>query len=90
MRYHFTQNVPANILEKAQIANQLENVVSQETQLKVLSIVDNVQNMTQYRYGSAHYISFSRRRIAGMAVYANLAGRKFCHNQTTSLLSKMI
>ncbi len=44
MRYHFTQNVPANILEKAQIANQLENVVSQETQLKVLSIVDNVQD----------------------------------------------
>ena len=44
LRYHFTQNVPANILEEAQIANQLENVVSQETQLKVLSIVDNVQD----------------------------------------------
>ena len=44
LRYHFTQNVPANILEEAQIANQLENVVSQETQLKALSIVDNVQD----------------------------------------------
>ncbi len=58
--------------------------------LRISMTVRPVKNMTQYRYGSAHYISFSRRRIAGMAVYANLAGRKFCHNQTTSLLSKMI
>ncbi len=44
LHYHFTQNVPANVLEEAQIANQLENVVSQETQLKALSIVDNVRD----------------------------------------------
>ena len=44
LHYHFTQNVPANVLEEAQIANQLENVVSQETQLKALSIVDNVKD----------------------------------------------
>lgn len=43
LKYQFTPNIPANILEEAQIAAQLEGVVSQETKLKVLSIVDNVQ-----------------------------------------------
>lgn len=42
--YQFTPNVPANILEEAQIAAQLEGVVSDETKLKVLSIVDNVED----------------------------------------------
>ena len=44
LTYQFTPNVPANILEEAQIAAQLEGVVSDETKLKVLSIVDNVQD----------------------------------------------
>ena len=43
LKYQFTPNIPANLLEEAQIAAQMEGVVSQETQLKVLSIVDNVQ-----------------------------------------------
>ena len=38
----FTQNYPANILEESQIAGNLAGITSQETQLKVLSIVDNV------------------------------------------------
>ncbi len=42
--FHFTPNLPANILEEAQIAAQLEGVVSLETQLKVLSVVDSVQD----------------------------------------------
>lgn len=42
--FHFTPNLPANILEEAQIAAQLEGIVSHETQLKVLSIVDSVQD----------------------------------------------
>ena len=44
LRYHPTPNLPANMLEEAQIAGQLEGIVSQHTQLKVLSIVDNVQD----------------------------------------------
>ena len=44
LSYQFSPNVPANILEEAQIAAQLEGVVSNETKLKVLSIVDNVQD----------------------------------------------
>ena len=41
--YTFTPNMPANLLEEAQIAAQLEGIVSEETQLKTLSIVDNVK-----------------------------------------------
>ena len=43
IRYQFTLNYPANVLEESQIAGNLAGIVSQETQLKVLSIVDNVQ-----------------------------------------------
>ena len=44
LEYQFTPNIPANILEEAQIAAQLEGIVSNETKLKVLSIVDNVED----------------------------------------------
>lgn len=43
LHYKFTPNIPANMLEEAQIAAQMEGITSQETQLKVLSIVDDVQ-----------------------------------------------
>lgn len=43
LEYRFTPNLPANLLEEAQIAAQMEGIVSQKTQLKVLSIVDDVQ-----------------------------------------------
>jgi SPP1 family phage portal protein len=43
LHYVYTPNFPANLLEEAQIAAQLEGVVSDETKLKVLSIVENVQ-----------------------------------------------
>lgn len=42
--YHFTPNLPSNLLEEAQIAAQIEGIVSKETQLKVLSVVDSVQD----------------------------------------------
>jgi SPP1 family phage portal protein len=44
LHYQFTPNIPANLLEEAQIAAQLEGITSHETQLKVVSIVDNVEN----------------------------------------------
>ena len=43
IKYQFTLNYPANILEESQIAGNLSGITSRETQLKVLSIVDNVQ-----------------------------------------------
>ena len=42
--YQFTQNIPANQLEEAQIAAQLSGVTSKETQLKALSLVDDVKD----------------------------------------------
>ena len=42
LHFKFTQNVPANLLDEAQIAAQLSGIVSEETQLSVLSIVDDV------------------------------------------------
>ena len=44
LHYRFTPNIPANLLEEAQIAAQMEGITSHETQLKVLSVVDNVQD----------------------------------------------
>ena len=43
VEYKFTQNFPANLQEEAQIAQQLSGIVSQETQLSVLSIVNDVK-----------------------------------------------
>lgn len=43
VEYKFTQNFPANLQEEAQIAQQLSGIVSQETQLSVLSIVSDVK-----------------------------------------------
>lgn len=42
--YKFTRNVPQNILEEAQIAQALSGIVSQETQLSVLSVVQDVKS----------------------------------------------
>lgn len=44
LHYQFTPNIPANLLEETQIAASLEGIVSKETQLKVLSLVENVQD----------------------------------------------
>ncbi len=41
LRYKYTRNLPKNLLEEMQIAQGLSGIVSQETQLSVLSIVDN-------------------------------------------------
>ena len=43
LEYQFTPNLPANMLEEAQIAAQLEGITSHKTQLKVLSVVPDVQ-----------------------------------------------
>ena len=40
---HFTLNYPSNISDEAQTARNLEGIVSKDTQLKTLSIVDNVK-----------------------------------------------
>lgn len=44
LSYKFTPNIPANLKEESDIAKNLEGIVSHETQIKVLSVVDNVQD----------------------------------------------
>jgi SPP1 family phage portal protein len=44
LHYQYTPNMPANLLEEAQIAAQMEGITSHATQLKVLSVVDNVED----------------------------------------------
>lgn len=39
--YHFTRNFPANVGDEAETAAKLDGIVSKETQLKVLSVVDS-------------------------------------------------
>ena len=41
---HFTPNIPANLLEETQIVQNLQGLVSPETYLKILSVVDNVKD----------------------------------------------
>ncbi|WP_230397988.1 phage portal protein [Novisyntrophococcus fermenticellae] len=47
LHYRFTPNFPANVLEETQIAQNLDGIVSQETLLSVLSVVDNAQTEIQ-------------------------------------------
>jgi SPP1 family phage portal protein len=42
--YKFTRNIPRNTADEAETASKLAGVVSKETQLSVLSIVDNVKD----------------------------------------------
>lgn len=42
IRYSFTRNMPRNLVDEAEVAAKLEGIVSKESQLNVLSIIDNV------------------------------------------------
>ena len=53
----FTRNFPANVTEEVENAKNLSGIVSQETQLSVLSIVDNVSEEVE--------LDKDRRRLAG-------------------------
>lgn len=43
LRFDFTQNIPRNLLEESQIAQNLQGIVSDETLLRVLSVVKDVK-----------------------------------------------
>lgn len=47
IQYKFTRNVPANLAEEADIAQTLSGIVSEETQVSVLSIVQNAKEEIQ-------------------------------------------
>ena len=41
IQYRFTRNIPRNVQDEAEPASKLEGIVSKESQLSVLSIIDN-------------------------------------------------
>ncbi|NCB65117.1 MAG: phage portal protein [Bacilli bacterium] len=43
IRYSFTRNMPRNLVDEAEVAAKLEGIVSKQTQLSTLSIVDNAK-----------------------------------------------
>lgn len=44
LRYKMSFDIPANVSDEASVAKTLEGIVSKETQLSVLSVVENVQD----------------------------------------------
>lgn len=57
----FTRNIPRNVQDEAQTARNLEGVVSRETQLGVLSIVDNVQEELDRIEAEESYSGYDER-----------------------------
>ncbi|KAA0565332.1 phage portal protein [Bacillus sp. CH30_1T] len=49
LSYQFTRNLPRNIAEEAETAGKLKGIVSDETLLKIISIVDNVKEELERR-----------------------------------------
>ncbi|MCR2045499.1 phage portal protein [Anaerosalibacter massiliensis] len=66
IKYQFTRNYPANILEESQIAKNLIGVTSKETALSVLSIVDNAKDEVDRindEYDIDNEYDFDRNRV---------------------------
>lgn len=70
IHYQFTRNIPSNLLEESQIAGNLAGITSEETQLKVLSCVDNVKEEIQKKQEEAQSSveSFKRTDVTENAV----------------------
>ena len=43
LSFHFSRNLPSNVIDEATTAQTLDGIVSRQTQLSVLSVVDDVQ-----------------------------------------------
>lgn len=67
LEFVFTQNYPSNLLEESQIANNLNGIVSDETRLKVLSIVDDVkaetERMAEELYEGGYSSEYNTERV---------------------------
>ena len=70
--YQFTRNYPQNILDEAQTAAQLEGVVSKETQLSVLSIVDDPKKEID-RMREEEDEAVSRPTASEQAIFPNVS-----------------
>lgn len=61
IQYKFTRNVPANLAEEADIAQTLSGIVSEETQVSVLSIVQNAKEEVKRKNEEIETDDFTRK-----------------------------
>lgn len=61
IQYKFTRNVPANLAEEADIAQTLSGIVSEETQVGVLSIVQNAKEEVRRKNEEIETDDFTRK-----------------------------
>lgn len=61
IQYKFTRNVPANLAEEADIAQTLSGIVSEETQVGVLSIVQNAKEEVKRKNEELETDDFTRK-----------------------------
>lgn len=59
LEYRFTRNNPKNLLEESQIAGNLAGITSEETQLSVLSIVDDPKKELEKKEDEQEEASYS-------------------------------
>ena len=69
LSFTFTPNYPANLLDEAEIAGKLAGVTSKETQLSVLSVVEDVDSelkLIEKEYDAAGYSTdYPTSRVSG-------------------------
>ena len=87
IEYQFTRNIPSNLLEESEIAGNLAGITSEETQLKVLSVVDNVkEELTRKKEEQdalAYQTDYPTDRIGGKVENDLLGETKTTTKQTT-------
>lgn len=105
LKYTFTPNYPANLLEETQIAAQMEGITSHETQLKVISVVDNVKEemdriegenapqeetvVDRVMFGNTGYLENDPDSKNGVGGVTEVQGKMLNGAQTQSLLAIM-
>ena len=102
LNYYFTPNIPANLLEESQIAGNLTGITSQETQLKIISAVDDVQQeierMEQENDKTGYHTNFPTDRVVSdtqspetqmQSGSTEIQGKQLNGAQTQSLIAIM-
>lgn len=66
MEYKFTRNIPENVKEEAEIATSLQGIISEETQLSILSVVEDVKaEMDRKAEEDARIPTYDFERVTG-------------------------
>lgn len=66
IEYKFTRNIPENVKEEAEIATSLQGIVSEETQLNILSVVEDVKaEMDRKAKEDARIPTYDFERVTG-------------------------